>query len=58
VFWVGNENPAPDCILIDSVAGGTPSEWGEVLGVATRLHPDTVYAVEYDRSGYQLACRA
>ena len=57
VFWLGNENPEPDCILIDQRAGGTPGEWGEVLAVATRLHPDEVFAKLYDQSGYQLACR-
>ena len=57
VFWVGNDNPAPDCILIDRSAGGTPAEWGEVLAVATLLHPETPFAIEYDRQGYQLACR-
>jgi len=57
VFWLGNDNPEPDCILIDQRAGGTPGEWGEVLAVATRLHPDEVFAKLYDQSGYQLACR-
>ena len=57
VFWIGNDNPTPDCILIDLRAGGTPGEWGEVLAVATLLHPETPFAVRYDRLGYQLACR-
>ena len=56
VFWVGNDNPTPDCILIDRRAGGTPEDWGDVLGVATRLHPETPFAVRYDHRGYQLAC--
>lgn len=57
VYWLGNDNPAPDCILIDRRGGGTPADWGEVLAVATRLHPETPYAVEYDVDDYQLACR-
>jgi uncharacterized membrane protein len=57
VFWTGNDNPVPDCILIDLQAGGTPGEWGQVLAVATRLHPDTPFEVRYDHGGYQLACR-
>ena len=57
VYWVGNDNPTPDCILIDRQAGGTPAEWGEVLAVATLLHPHTVFGLTFDGEGYQLACR-
>ncbi|WP_167048069.1 DUF2079 domain-containing protein [Salinibacterium sp. ZJ454] len=57
VYWIGNTNPTPDCILIDPVAGGTPGEWGDVLAVAARLHPATMYAPTYRDNGYELACR-
>lgn len=58
VFWLGNPNPAPRCILIDRLAGGTPAEWGDVLDVARRLHPAQAYALSHSGGGYELACRA
>lgn len=56
VYWIGNTNPAPACILIDRIAGGTPSEWGNVIDVAKRLHPSTDYAITHEIDGYELAC--
>ncbi len=35
VFWIGNANPQPDCLVIDTVAGGTPGEWGDVIAVGS-----------------------
>ncbi len=57
VYWLGNDNPAPDCVLIDRVAGGTPSEWGGAVDVATRRHPGVSYRAIADQGGYELACR-
>lgn len=56
-FWIGNQNPAPDCIVIDRVAGGAPAEWGDVESIASRLHPEANYSLRYAREGYQIACR-
>lgn len=57
VYWIGNKNPIPDCILIDRIAGGTPGEWGTVLDISQRLHPAADYAVVLSASDYELACR-
>lgn len=56
-YWIGNQNPAPGCIVIDRIAGGTPADWGDVQSVAARLHPDLRYSVRYRREGYEVACR-
>lgn len=58
VHWIGNPNPVPDCIVIDRIGGGTPGEWGDVLGVAMRLHPDVRFDLIVRERGYELACRA
>ncbi|MET1043001.1 MAG: DUF2079 domain-containing protein [Microbacteriaceae bacterium] len=58
VYWLGNTNPTPGCILIDRIAGGTPAEWGDVLTVAERLHPAENYTLTHRDDGYELACRA
>lgn len=58
VYWIGNSNPAPDCIVIDHAAGGTPSEWGDVIAVARRLHPDFDYTTLMQTGDYELACLA
>lgn len=57
VYWIGNANPEPDCIVIDTVAGGTPGEWGSVTDVGQRLFPGVGYGVVFDGDGYQVACR-
>lgn len=56
VYWIGNSNPVPDCILISGIAGGTPAEWGDVLNVARRLHGTVDYTIVAEASGYELAC--
>lgn len=56
-YWIGWENPVPDCILIDTVAGGLPEEWGDVTQVAQIKHPDVVFEVLFSEDGYELACR-
>lgn len=56
VYWIGNANPAPDCILIDRAAGGAPREWGDVLDVARRLHADIDYTIVEKADAYELAC--
>lgn len=55
--WIGNANPAPDCLLVDPGSGITPKDWGDVLTIAARLHPGTGYLLDLDTGGYQLACR-
>lgn len=57
VYWIGNANPEPDCLVIDTVAGGTPGEWGDVTAVGQRLFPGVGYTPVFDRDGYQVACR-
>ncbi len=57
VFWIGNDNPAPDCLVIDTIAGGTPGEWGDVGAVGRLLFPDAEYAQVFSRDGYEVACR-
>jgi uncharacterized membrane protein len=57
VYWIGNTNPTPDCILVDRIAGGIPKEWGNLKKIAERLHPSTDYAVTHEIEGYELACR-
>lgn len=57
VFWIGNANPQPDCLVIDTVAGGTPGEWGDVIAVGQRLFPEVEFTGVFDADGYQVACR-
>lgn len=57
LYWIGNQNPAPDCLVIDRLSGNTPAEWGDVLAVTQRLHPGVEYELRYDVSDYQVACR-
>lgn len=57
VYWLGNANPAQECLLIDRIAGGTPPSWGDALEVAARLHPDTSYRIVTQQGGFELACR-
>lgn len=57
VYWIGNDNPEPDCLVIDTVVGGTPGEWGTVLDVGQRLFPGVAYGAVFDGDGYQVACR-
>ena len=57
VYWIGNTNPTPDCILLDRIAGGTPSAWGNLINIAERLHPSTDYTITHEIDSYELACR-
>lgn len=57
-YWLGNDNPAPECILIDRISGGTPQEWGDVEEVAERLHPEHTYHIIARLNGYELACHS
>lgn len=57
VYWIGNANPEPDCVVIDTIAGGTPGEWGSAPDVGERLFPGVGYTAVFDRDGYQVACR-
>ncbi len=56
VFWIGNSNPPPTCVVIDRVAGGLPADWGGAVDVATRLHPGGRYVSLLCEEGYELAC--
>jgi len=57
VTWWGNAgNPVPDCIVVDTVAGGAPP--GGALGRAASAYPGVAYASRYAGGGYQVACRA
>ena len=56
VTWTGNAgNPVPDCIVVDTVAGGAPT--GGALGRADSAYPGVGYALRYQSDGYQVACR-
>ncbi|MBV0894248.1 DUF2079 domain-containing protein [Microbacterium sp. NC79] len=57
VFWLGNKNPAPDCLVIDRARGGTPDEWGDVVAVAKHLHPGVEYTHVTTSGDMELACR-
>ena len=57
VFWLGNKNPAPDCLVIDRARGGTPDEWGDVIAVAKHLHPEVKYTHVTTSGDMELACR-
>ena len=58
VFWLGNDNPTPDCLVIALERGGTPDEWGDVIDVAERLHPEATYTLIATSGEIQLACAA
>lgn len=58
VYWIGNENPVPDCILIDRQGGGVPEAWGDVTQIAADRYPDVAFELLIASSGYELACRA
>jgi len=55
VYYLGNQNPVPDYLLIDRQAGGTPAEWGDVLQVAELLHPGVPFEVVHVQDGYEVA---
>ena len=55
LYYLGNENPVPEYLLIDRQAGGTPQEWGDVLQVAQLLHPEARFEVVHVQDGYEVA---
>ena len=55
VYYLGNQNPVPEYLLIDRYSGGTPQEWGDVLQVAQLLHPGVPFEVVHVQDGYELA---
>lgn len=55
VYYLGNQNPVPEYLLIDRYSGGTPAEWGDVLQVAQLLHPGVPFEVVHVQDGYELA---
>ncbi|MDM7830187.1 DUF2079 domain-containing protein [Cellulomonas edaphi] len=58
VYYMGNEgNPAPDFVLLDTIAGGSGTGPGEAATWAEARHPGTTYELEYDEAGYELAVR-
>ena len=57
VHWMGNPNPVPDYLVIDRISGGTPSEWGDVVQVASLLHPGEPFELVHAEQGYEVARR-
>lgn len=57
VYWLGNENPVPDYLVLDHVAGGLPGEWDTVQTVADVLHPAETFHTIYSAGGYEVAKR-
>jgi len=56
VSWWGTGGiPDPDCIVVDTVAGGAPP--GGALGRASSAYPGIAYEMRYADDGYQVACR-
>lgn len=55
VYWVGNENPLPDYLVIDLQAGGLPGEWNSAQVVGRSLHPDATFTTIYSAGGYEVA---
>lgn len=55
VYYLGNQNPVPEYLLIDRQAGGTPQEWGDVIQVAQLLHPEATFEVVHVQDGYEVA---
>ncbi|MDJ0377894.1 DUF2079 domain-containing protein [Cryobacterium sp. PH31-L1] len=57
VYWLGNENPLPDYLVIDLAAGGLPAEWTSVQVVAQALHPGVEFTTIHAAGGYEVARR-
>ncbi len=55
VFWLGNDNPVPEYLVIDLEAGGLPADWTSVAVVGRALHPDVAFTTIYSGGGYQVA---
>ena len=58
VYWVGNDNPTPDYIVVDLFAGGLPAEWTSVTDVQAERHPGVAFRTVYSGGGYEVAARA
>lgn len=56
VFWIGNRNRVPDCIVIDHAGGGTPAEWGDAVEVGRHLRPGADYTMTATAGSYEVAC--
>ncbi|MDJ0337015.1 DUF2079 domain-containing protein [Cryobacterium sp. PH31-O1] len=55
VYWLGNQNPRPDYLVIDLEAGGLPAEWTSAQVVAAALHPGVEFTTIYAAGGYEVA---
>ena len=55
VYWLGNQNPLPDYLVIDLQAGGLPGEWTSAQVVADALHPGVEFTTIYSTGGYEVA---
>ena len=55
VYWLGNQNPLPDYLVIDLQAGGLPTEWSSAEVVAAALHPGVEFTTIYSVGGYEVA---
>ena len=55
VYWLGNQNPLPDYLVIDLAAGGLPGEWRSAQVVAKALHPGVRFTTIYSAGGYEVA---
>lgn len=57
VLWLGrNNNPPPDCVLVDArFHGGTRAT--DVLAMAASMHPGIRYVLVHGGDVFQLACR-
>ena len=56
-YWLGNENPTPDYLVVDLNSGGLPEDCHSVGEVAARLHPGVPFQTIYSRDGYEVAKR-
>jgi len=57
VYWLGNQNPTPDYLVVDLNSGGLPEDCRSVGEVAARLHPGVPFQTIYSRDGYEVAKR-
>ena len=55
VYWLGNENPRPDYLVLDLAMGGLPAEWTSAQIVGEALHPDVTFTTVYVADGYEVA---
>ena len=55
VYWLGNENPRPDYLVLDLATGGLPAEWTSAQIVGEALHPDVTFTTVYVADGYEVA---